>query len=203
MATLRVGLTGGLASGKSTVARQLAEAGFEVVDADLLVAALYRPGGAGSAAAAALFGDEVLAADGSLDKVATARRIFRDQEARQRLEAAIHPLVRRRFAEIADQCTGIVVLEATKLIEAGYAPDFDLVVTVEAPEAERLRRAVDRGLSPDEAQARIEAQAEGPTRRGNAGWVIENDQGLGELRRRVDALIAEIRQRESRRSAGR
>jgi len=203
VATLRVGLTGGLASGKSTVARQLAEAGFEVVDADLLVAALYRPGGAGSAAAAALFGDEVLAADGSLDKVATARRIFRDQEARQRLEAAIHPLVRRRFAEIADQCTGIVVLEATKLIEAGYAPDFDLVVTVEAPEAERLRRAVDRGLSPDEAQARIEAQAEGPTRRGNAGWVIENDQGLGELRRRVDALIAEIRQRESRRSAGR
>ena len=129
----RVGLTGGLASGKSTVARLLREAGFEVVDADRVVAELYRPGGAGTRALTTLFGPGLLKTDGSVDKARVAHLIFSDSAARQALEEAIHPLVRAHFARVAATATGPVVFEATRLVEAGYAPDFDLVVTVEAP----------------------------------------------------------------------
>ncbi len=124
MSALRVGLTGGLASGKSTVADLLVERGARVIDADELVADLYRPGAAGTAAVQSLFGDEALTPDGSVDRAVVARRVFTDAEARRALEAAIHPLVRRRFEEVAADADGIVVLEATLLVEAGYGPGF-------------------------------------------------------------------------------
>jgi dephospho-CoA kinase len=195
MGRLRVGLTGGLASGKSAVARRLAAAGIEVVDADALVAELYRPGGAGAAAVAALFGADGLAPGGGVDKLHVARRVFDDPAALARLEAAIHPVVRRRFAEIAARSAGVVALEATKLVEAGYAPDFDLVVTVEADEASRLARAVARGLSPEEARARLAAQGDGATRRRAAQVVIANDGSLAELEAKADALAADLLRR--------
>ncbi len=190
-----VGLTGGLASGKTTVARRLAEAGFIVVDADRLVAELYRPGGAGAAAVRDLFGDALLTAGGAVDHPALAAIVFADEGARKRLEAAIHPLVRQRFANIAAASGGVAVLEATLLVEAGYRPDFDLIITVEADPATRLARAVARGLDPEAAAARLAAQGSGEARRQGADRVITNDGSLDELNAQVDALAEDIRHR--------
>lgn len=196
MRPLRVGLTGGLASGKSTVGRLLAAAGFKTVDADRLVAELYRPGEPGAAAVEELFGSDALDGSGAVDRTAVARRVFADLAARRRLEEAIHPLVRRRFAEIATAADEpVVVLEATLLVEAGYAPDFDLVVTVEADPEVRLARALDRGLDEADARARLEAQGDGERRRAGADRVIDNDGDLADLERRVGALAEELRER--------
>lgn len=195
MSPFTVGLTGGIASGKSTVAEWLADAGYRVVDADELVAELHAAGGRGAEAVRELFGEAMLADDGSVDHAAVAARVFDDAGARARLEAAIHPLVRERFTEIARAAGGVAVLEATLLVEAGYAPDFDLVVTVEAEESTRLERAIARGLDRTQVEARMRAQGDGTTRRAAAQRVIRNDGGLDELRIEVDALIEEIERR--------
>lgn len=197
MNSVRVGLTGGMASGKSTVARMLGDRGATVVDADRLVAELYEPGESGARAAAELFGGGVLDDHGAVDRERLAGVVFRDAAARARLEAAIHPLVRERFSEIARDATGIVVLEATLLAEAGYAPDFDRVVTVEADPEVRLERAVGRGMSEDEARRRLRAQGAGDERRAAADTVIRNDGDLEDLERKVDRLVAELRDEPS------
>ena len=190
---LLVGLTGGLAAGKSTVAALLAELGCTVVDADRLVAELYRPGEPGAAAVADLFGREALAADGGVDHRALAARVFADPAARRRLEAAIHPLVRERFRATAAAATGIVVLEATLLVEAGWADAFDAVVTVEAPRELRLARAIARGSSPEEAERRLVAQGDGEARRAAADHVLTNDGDTEALRRQVGELVRDLR----------
>jgi len=190
VASFLVGLTGGLASGKSTVARWLAEAGFTVADADRLVAESYAPGGAGARLLAELMGAEVLDDNGAVDRARVAQRVFADPDLRRRLEQRIHPLVRRRFQEIAAAAPGVAVLEATLLVEARFAADFDLVVTVEAPEEVRLARAVERGLSPDQALARLAAQSDAIVRTMAADVILDNSGTLEELRRRVDELIA-------------
>lgn len=193
MSVLRVGLTGGLASGKSTVARWLREENFEVVDADRLVAELYQPGGAGAAAVRALFGPEMLDQRGGVDHPKVAARVFRDPEARFALESAVHPLVRRRFEEISAKAQGVIVLEATLLVEAGYTPGFDLVVTVEAPCELRLQRAVARGMDESAARARLLAQGDGEERREAAHRILDNSGDTEHLRRQVDELIVELR----------
>jgi len=198
VAKLTVGLTGGLASGKSTVARRLAAAGFTVLDADDLVGELHRANGAGARVVAELLGPEYLEPGGAVDKAAVARRVFADERARERLEAAIFPLVRQRFRDLAAATDGVVVLEATKLVEAGFAPDFDLVVTVEAPVALRVARAVARGMDPAAARARLSAQADEATRRSAAHLVIESGAGLDELAAWTEALIATLRARIGR-----
>ncbi len=227
--TFRVGLTGGIAGGKSTVARLLAERGVTVVDADRLVAALYEPGEPGARAVAELFGDDLLDERGAVDRERLAERVFGDAangQARARLEAAIHPLVRERFARLAaDLASGlprrrdpapgqqpdppspvhrrdIVVLEATLLVEAGYGPDFDLVVSVEADPATRLQRAIGRGMTEAEATRRLAAQGDGAARRAGADVVLDNDGTLDELARAVDALLARIEERGSGHSGG-
>ncbi|HEX2253554.1 MAG TPA: dephospho-CoA kinase [Thermoanaerobaculia bacterium] len=188
-----LGLTGGLASGKSTVARLLAERGCQVVDADRLVAELYRPGEPGAEAVRDLFGDEALDGTGAVDHASVAEKVFADPAERRRLEQAIHPLVRRRFEAVARAATEpCVVLEATLLVEAGFADDFDLVVTVEAPGALRLERAVARGLPEAAARARLEAQGEGDERRARADRVLVNDGTLEDLERQVDDLLAAL-----------
>lgn len=189
---LAVGLTGGLASGKSTVAQWLREAGFLVVDADRLVAELYRPGQPGVEAVVSLFGPEMLNAEGGVDHARVAARVFSDPEARHALEAAIHPLVRRRFVEIASEAQGVVVLEATLLVEAGYTPGFDLVVTVEAPCEARLERAVQRGMPEEAARARLLAQGDGEERRQAAHRILDNSGDVALLRHQVDELIGEL-----------
>jgi dephospho-CoA kinase len=191
--TLRVGLTGGLASGKSTVAEWLRDAGFEVIDADLLVTELYRPGGEGAAAVRDLFGPEMLDAGGAVDHHLLAERIFSDAAASARLEAAIHPLVRKLFVAQTAGLTGVIVLEATLLIEAGYKPGFDLVVSVEAPCEVRLERAVARGMKAETARSRLLAQGDGEKRREAAHRIIDNSGGLEHLQRQTDELIGELK----------
>lgn len=192
MSTLHVGLTGGLASGKSTVSAWLREAGFEVVDADRLVAELHQPDGEGAAAVRDLFGPEMLDERGGVDHTRVAARVFSDPAARKALEAAIHPLVRKRFEEIASRSQGVVVLEATLLVEAGYSPLFDFIVTVEAPCELRYERAVARGMAPETARARLLAQGDGEERREAAHRVIDNSGDEQHLRRQVDELIEEL-----------
>ncbi|MEO7794911.1 MAG: dephospho-CoA kinase [Thermoanaerobaculia bacterium] len=197
MPPFRIGLTGGLASGKSTVARLLAEEGFEVVDADQIVAELYAPGQPGSRAVAAIFGAKYLSKGGGVDKRRLAGLIFENAESRAALEAAIHPLVRAFFSRLASTAEAPIVLEATRLVEAGYSPDFDLIVKVEAAPEVRLERAIARGLSREEALKRLAAQGDGAVRRKAAHKVVVNDGSLEELAMQVDALVKEIRERAS------
>ncbi|MCH7665362.1 MAG: dephospho-CoA kinase [Acidobacteria bacterium] len=189
-----VGLTGGIASGKSTVAGWLAESGFTVIDADDVVGRLYQSGQAGSDVVRALFGAATLDPTGAVDHARLAERVFSDSQALESLEERIHPLVRAQFAEAARRSEAPAVLEATLLVEAGYAPDFDLVVTVEAEAERRIERAVARGLSEAEARARFEAQADRGLRARAAHRVLQNDGSLEDLREQVDALIDWIRQ---------
>ena len=194
MAKLVVGLTGGLASGKSTVARRLAELDFPVVDADLLVRELYVPGGRGAAALAELLGSEALDAEGAVDRRAVAAKIFSDGELRRRVEQAIHPLVLERFREIAESEDGVVIYESAVLVASGHGDACDLVVTVEAPAELRLRRAVERGMDEDDARARLAAQGDGSERIEAADIVIDNSGSLEELMARVDELATKLRQ---------
>lgn len=190
--TLRVGLTGGLAGGKSTVAGWLRDAGFTVIDADRLVAELYKPGGEGVEAVRSLLGAEMIDSEGGVDRAKVAARVFADHAARHNLEKAVHPMVRRRFEEIAARTEGVVVLEATLLVEAGYGPMFDFIVTVEADAETRLRRAMARGLDEASARARLVAQGDGEERKNAAHRVIDNCRDLSYLRRQVDELIEEL-----------
>jgi dephospho-CoA kinase len=166
-----------------------------VVDADRVVADLYRAGEPGAARVRELFGEGVLRADGNVDHAALAARVFDDAPARRRLETAIHPLVGDRFRELATRAGGIVALEATLLVEAGWADSFDVVVTVEAPLELRLARAVARGLDVAEARRRLEAQGGGESRRAAAHRVLTNDGDPEHLRLQVEALVRDLRQR--------
>ena len=189
---LRIGLTGGLASGKSTVAGWLRDAGFLVVDADQLVADLYKPGGEGVAVVRRLFPD-ALSPEGGVDHAKLAAKIFADPAERKHLEEAIHPLVRKRFEEIAAQTPGVVILEATLLVEAGYAPLFDGIIAVECDAETRLKRAVERGMDEAAARARLLAQGDGEQRREAAHRVLDNCCDVPHLRNQVDELIVELK----------
>lgn len=190
---ITIGLTGGIASGKSTVGAWLGEAGFTVVDADEVVESLYRSGQPGAEAVRELFGPAALDGAGSVDHARLAELVFADPAALESLEERIHPLVRSRFSEIAAASKEPVVLEATLLIEAGYAPDFDLVVTVEAEAELRIERAIARGLSEREARARFAAQADRSFRERAAHRVLSNDSSLEDLRAQVDRLVETVR----------
>ena len=189
----RVGLTGGLAAGQSTVARWLAEAGFLVVDADRIVGELYRPGRKGARAVADLFGEEFLDSGGGVDRKRLADWVFADRAALSKLEAVIHPLVREEFQLLAESTSGIAVYEATLLVESGHHQAFDLVVTVEAPKTVRLQRAIERGMPEEMARSRLEAQGSGDARRAAADRVLDSSGSLEELRTQVDAMIADLR----------
>lgn len=194
MAPLQVGLTGGIAGGKSTVGAMLAEMGCVVTDADALVADLYGPGERGAAAVAELFGAEMLKPDGSVDKEALGRLVFGDPASRKRLEQAIHPLVGQRYLEVLEAAGdgAVVVFEVPLLAEGGGRGRYDAVVTVEAPEQLRLDRAVERGLDRNQAEARMAAQATGEQRRAVADFVIENTGGLAELRSQVETVYSAL-----------
>lgn len=189
---LRVGLTGGLASGKSTVAEMLEDLGAAVLDADEVVRALYREGGAGAEAARELFGAAVLGPDGRVDRTRLAAIVFTDPAARHALEARIHPLVgeeRRRFFERAERAGArVAVVEASQLLEAKTEADYDRVLLVMAPEEERIRRWGGRGGDPEDARRRISAQLRAEIARERADDVIVNNGTLDDLRRKVTDL---------------
>ncbi len=186
---LRVGLTGGLASGKSTVARLLAEQGAVVFDADAIVRDLYTPDGAGAAAAKDLFGSAVLDAAGRIDRAKVAEVVFRDPASRHALEARIHPLVQaeraRRFAEAERQGARIAVAEASQLLEARTEGDYDRILLVVAPEAERVRRWESQGGDAEDARRRMASQLPPAQAIDRAQDTIVNDGSLEDLRRKV------------------
>lgn len=189
---LRVGLTGGLASGKSTVAGMLSELGAAVFDADEIVRDLYAPGGAGEAAAAELFGAGVRDANGAVDRARIAEIIFANPARRHALEGRIHPLVRaeraRRFADAERAGAPVAVAEASQLLEAGTESDYDRIVLVVAPEPERIRRWESKGGDAEDARRRIASQMSPARAFDRAQDVIVNDGTLDELRRKVQAV---------------
>ena len=189
---LRVGVTGGLASGKSTVAALLAERGAAVVDADAIVRGLYASGGAGEAAARELFGDAVLDASGAVDRAKLAGVVFSDPRGRHALEARIHPLVgaeiERRFEEAERAGAPVAAAEASQLFEAKTDARYDRIVLVMAPEAERIRRWERRGGEVEDARRRMAAQLPPGEARARAHHVIVNDGDLAALRARVSEL---------------
>jgi dephospho-CoA kinase len=191
---LMVGLTGGIGAGKSAVAARLAELGALVVDSDRLAREVVAPGTEGLAEVVTAFGERVLTPAGELNRPAVAALVFDDEAARARLEGIIHPRVRARMAEIvaAAPADAIVVNDVPLLVEAGLSANYDLVVVVLASEELRLARLVgERGMSEEEARARMAAQASDEQRRAVADIVIENDGTLGELRESVDAAWRE------------
>ncbi|HEY1249952.1 MAG TPA: dephospho-CoA kinase [Thermoanaerobaculia bacterium] len=189
---LRVGLTGGLASGKSTVAAMLRERGAAVFDADRIVRDLYAEGGAGALAARELFGDAVLAPDGSIDRSRIAAIVFSDPASRHALEARIHPLVRaeraRLFEEAERAGAPVAVAEASQLLESRTESDYDRVLLVVAPEEARVRRWVAKGGDDDHARLRMAAQISADAARDRVHDVLVNDGSLEDLRRKVTEL---------------
>lgn len=191
---MQIGLTGGIGSGKSTAAGRFAELGALVIDADVLAREAVEPGTDGLAAVVAEFGEQVLDADGRLDRPALARLVFGDEAARGRLNAIVHPRVRARAIElIAAAPPGtVVVQDVPLLVETEQAGAYDLVVVVEAPEELRVRRlAADRGMSAEEVRARMASQATDEQRRAVADVVLVNDGTPDDLRAEVDALWAD------------
>ena len=190
---LRIGLTGGIGSGKSTVSRLLGEHGAVVVDADVIAREVVAPGTPGLAAIVEAFGPTVLAADGSLDRPGLAAVVFADPQARRRLDGIVHPLVRARAGELeaAAPADAVVVHDVPLLAETGQGSSYDLVVVVEADPAVRVARLVQRGLTADDARARIAVQATDEQRRAIADVVLDNSGTPEQLAEQVDRFWAE------------
>ena len=193
--TVRVGLTGGVASGKSTVSAILAELGAVVIDADLIAREVVARGTPGLEAVVAEFGPELLTPDGDLDRPAMGALVFGDPDARKRLEAIIHPLVHRRSAQLEAQAGdgAVVVHDIPLLAEVGRAGSFDAVLVVDAPAELQLARMVeDRGWTRADAEARIAAQATREDRLAIATHVVDNTGTLEELRAQVEQIHADL-----------
>ena len=192
---ITVGLTGGIGSGKSEVARLLAGHGAVVVDADALAREAIAPGTPGLAAVVEEFGPEVLAADGSLDRAALGRLVFGNETRLAALEAIVHPYVGRRSAELMGAAApgSVVVYDVPLLVEKGLQDGYDVVVVVDAGADVRLHRLVDRrGMPVEDAEARMATQASRSARLAVADHVVPNDRGFDELAAEVDALWARL-----------
>lgn len=189
-----MGLTGGVGSGKSTVAAMLAARGAFVIDADAIAREVVAPGSEGLEALVAAFGTGVLAEDGSLDRPALAALAFRDEQAREQLNAITHPRIAARTAELmAGAALGqVLVHDVPLLVELALMPAYDVVVVVDASDATRIRRLESRGMSRDEAERRMAAQATREERLAAADVVVDNEGDLEDLGRQVDQLWAKL-----------
>ena len=192
---MRVGLTGGIASGKSTVSAILRELGAVVIDADALAREVVAKGTPGLAAVVAEFGADLLTPDGDLDRAAMGTLVFADESARRRLEAIVHPLVFERIVDLETHAPEgcVIVHDIPLLAESGRADTFDAVIVVEAPEHVQVDRMIrDRGWTYTDARARIAAQATAEDRRAIATYLIENTGSVEELRSQVEKVYAEL-----------
>ena len=189
---LLVGLTGGIGSGKSTVARLLEKRGAVVFDADLLAREAVEPGTPGHAAVIERFGADVLAPGGELDREALASIVFADPSARRDLEAIVHPEVRRLFAEGSEayrDTDSVVVFSAPLLVETGMHTAFEVLVVVSATVATQIERLMhQRGMSEPSIRARIDAQAPLEDKAAAADFLVDNEGSLDELESQVDRL---------------
>lgn len=187
---MRVGLTGGVGSGKSTVAAILAEHGAVVIDADAIAREVVRRGTPGFDEVVASFGPDVVGPDGDLDRPKLAAIVFGDEARRVQLNAIVHPRVGERSAELlaAAPPDAIVVYDVPLLVESDLAAGFDRVVVVEASVPTRLARLAGRGMAETDARERMAAQASDEQRRAVADELISNDGSPDELRAQVDAV---------------
>jgi dephospho-CoA kinase len=191
---VRVGLTGGIASGKSLVAAELAARGAIIIDADVLARDVVEPGTPALAAIVDRFGAPVLS-EGGLDRARLAQIVFADPLARRDLERIVHPAVRTRAAELerAAGDAAVVVHVIPLLVETGQQEDFDLVVTVDVDHETQIKRLMARnGYSRAEAESRIAAQASREERVNAADVVLRNTGSVTQLREQIDALWAEL-----------
>ena len=195
---MRVGLTGGIASGKSTVAQLLVDLGAVLIDGDALAREVVARGTPGLAQVVEEFGEELLTPEGDLDRPALGRIVFSDESARRRLEAITHPLIFERYAELeaAAPPEAVVVHDIPLLAESGRAraDTFDAVIVVDVPaelQVERMMR--DRGWTREDAESRIAAQASRADRLAIATYVIDNTGDLDELRTQVENVFTRLR----------
>lgn len=194
MGTMRIALTGGIASGKTFVARDLERHGATLIDADVLAREVVEPGTDGLAAIVERFGEGILHDDGTLDRPALGRIVFFDESARRDLNAIVHPRVRARAAEVESSARSddLIVHVIPLLVEAGLVDDFDHVMVVDVPESTQLARLQERdGLSLAEAQARLDAQATRAERRAVATWVIDNSGSREETRDHIAEWVGQ------------
>ncbi len=202
---LRVGLTGGIGAGKSEVSRRLAAQGAVVIDADLIAREVVAPGTDGLAAVIDAFGPGVLDPDGALDRARLGDIVFGDKQKLATLNSIVHPRVGARMGEL-EETTGpasVVVHDVPLIAENGLAEAYDLVVVVDVPPRIQLDRLVrQRGMSREQAQARIAAQASREQRLSIADIVVDNSGSLAELDRQVGELWSELRRRAQSASAG-
>lgn len=197
---LRVGLTGGIASGKTAVSDALGERGARVIDADVLAREVVEPGTPGLAAVVQRFGSAMLTGDGGLDREALGRLVFADPEARRDLEAIVHPAVRARAAAIEAEADpdAVVVHVIPLLVETGQQDDYDVLVVVDVEPHEQLSRLRERnGLDPEAAAGRMAAQATREDRLAVADVVLDNNGTRDELLDRVDRLWRDLRARST------
>ncbi|WP_282701987.1 dephospho-CoA kinase [Streptomyces sp. CC219B] len=203
---LKVGLTGGIGAGKSEVSRLLVAHGAVLIDADRIAREVVAPGTPGLAAVVDAFGEEVLTADGSLDRPKLGSIVFADPEKLAVLNTIVHPLVGARSRELEEAAAedAVVVHDVPLLTENGLAPLYDLVVVVDASPETQLDRLVRlRGMTEQDARARMAAQATREQRRAVADIVIDNDVPLPELEQRVNDVWAELVRRAHGPGAGR
>jgi len=187
-----IALTGGIGSGKSTVAAEWVSLGATEVDADVLAREVVEPGTEGLAQVAKEFGSEVINPDGTLNRAALAGKAFASEEARKKLESILHPLIQRLAAEKISQISGVVVYTIPLLAETKSALKFDKVVTISCPEDVRVKRLIARGLSEDDARRRIAAQASDAEREQKADIVISSDCDKGELIERARRVYRDL-----------
>ena len=192
---MRVGLTGGIASGKSTVSAILAELGAVIIDGDKLAREVVEPGTPGLAQVVEAFGPGILLPDGGMDRAKVGQIVFNDEAKRKVLEGIVHPLVFERYAalEASAPKDGIVVHDIPLLAESGRADTFDAVIVVETPAEVQVERMLrDRGWTRADAESRIASQATPEQRRAIATHLIVNTGTREELRARVAEVYAEL-----------
>ncbi|NRQ35705.1 dephospho-CoA kinase [Nonomuraea sp. NN258] len=198
---LKIGLTGGIGSGKSEVSKRLSAMGAVVIDADKIAREVVEPGTPGLARVVAAFGEEVLRPDGSLNREKLGSIVFADSERLAALNAIVHPLVGERVAALQSQAPddAILVYDVPLLVENKLAPMYDVVIVVDAADDVRIARLAEhRGMPADDARARIAAQAGRAERLAAADIVIVNEGPLAELDDRVTEVWADLTRRAAR-----
>jgi dephospho-CoA kinase len=192
---LTVGLTGGIGSGKSTVARLLAERGAVIIDADALARDAIAAGTSGFATVRERFGDAVLTQDGDIDRAELARVVFTDDDARRDLEAIVHPEVRLRIAQVIAEHAGtddVVVLDSPLLIETGAHRDVAVVVVVSTQPSKQIERLVARGMDEADARSRLATQLPLEDKEALADVVLDNEGSVEDLEAQVDRLWSKL-----------
>jgi dephospho-CoA kinase len=201
---LRVGLTGGIGSGKSAVSERLASHGAVIIDADKAARAVVEPGTPGLAQIAETFGPGVLREDGSLDRPKLAEIVFADEAARVKLNAIVHPLVHdymRAAEQSAVEAAGenaVIIHDVPLLAEGGRGSEFDLVIVIDVPPEIQVERLAARGMPEEQARARMAAQATREQRLAVADIVIDNSGTLADLDRRITEVWADLQERGQR-----